>query len=101
MGLAIRPLTRILIRAACAMLCAGLVVGAAMAANYLTTASKSISLLFEPISLLLMPGLVVSILTSGPHDYSPHNVAVVSLVFYAVFFYAALHWLSRRRNPWS
>ena len=106
MGLAIAPhaktrAAQILTRAACAILCAALVVGAAMAANYLTTASKSISLLFEPVSLLLMPGLIVSILTAGPHDYSPHNVTIVSLAFYFVFFYAVLHWLSRRRNPWS
>jgi hypothetical protein len=98
MGLAIRPPAHILSRAACAILCASLVVGAAVAAGFLTTAPKIISLMLEPISLLLMPGLVVSILTSGPHDYSPHIVTVVSLIFYALFFYAALHWISRRRN---
>ena len=43
-----------------------------------------------------MPGLAVSILTSGPHDYSPYTVTGVSFVFYALFFYVALHWLSRR-----
>jgi len=99
MGLAIRPPARILTRAARAILCAGLLVGTAIAANFLTTAPKSISLILEPISLLLMPGLVVSILTAGPHDYSPLTVAGVSLLFYAIFFYAALHWLARRRNP--
>jgi hypothetical protein len=98
MGIVIRPLFQILIRAAFAMLCAVLVVGAAILATNLTTAPKSVSLLLEPISLLLMPGLLASILTAGPHDYSPHTVANVSFVFYAVFFYGALHWLSRRRN---
>jgi hypothetical protein len=99
MGLAIRPLVQILIRAVLGILCAVLLVGAAILATNLTTAPKAISLLFEPISLLLMPGLLVSMLTSGPHDYSPHFVAYVSFVFYAVFFYGVLHWLSRRRNP--
>ena len=94
MGLTIARPAQILTRAACAILCAGLLVGTAIAANFLTTAPKSISLILEPISLLLMPGLVVSILTSGPHDYSPYSVAAVSLLFYA-----ALHWLARRRNP--
>ncbi len=98
MGLSIRRLTPFVTRAAWAILCATVLVAIAAAANFLTSAPKAISLLFEPISLLLMPGLLAAFAIAGPHDYSPTTVVVVSTVFYTAFFYFALSWLSRRRS---
>jgi hypothetical protein len=98
MGLAARRFVPILTRSLWAMLCAVILVGVASAANFLTTAPEALSLLFEPFSLLLMPGLLTSFALAGPHDYSIDTVLVASVVFYALFFYFALTWLSRRRS---
>ncbi len=86
----------VLIRIFQATLCASILVAIASAANFLTTAPKFISLLFEPLSLLLIPGLLASLLVAGPHDYNPLLVFQVSLVFYIVVFYWGLNWRARR-----
>ena len=70
-------------------------VSIATAAMFVTTAPKLVSLLVEPFSLLLMPGLVVAIIIAGPHDFSPGSVVFISAVFYFAFFYWALTWLSK------
>lgn len=96
MGLAVRRFVPIVTRTLWAMLCAAMLVAIASAANFLTTAPKVLSLLFEPFSLLLMPGLLASLALAGPHDYSPTTVVLTSVLFYSTFFYFALGWLSRR-----
>jgi hypothetical protein len=90
--------TTVLFRLFQATLCATILVGIASAANFLTTYPKAINLLFEPFSLFLLPGLFVSLVVAGPHDYSPILVAAASLAFYTPVFYALLHWRSRS-NP--
>ncbi len=86
----------ILVRLVQAILCATIVVAVASAANFLTTAPKLISLVFEPFSLLLIPGLIASLLIAGPHDYSPIIVVQFSLVFYVLAFYWVLTRRARR-----
>lgn len=71
------------------------VVAVATEAMFVTTAPKLVSLLVEPFSLLLMPGLVAAILIAGPHDFSPGSVVFISAVFYFGFFYWAVTWLSK------
>ena len=64
-------------------------------AMYVTTAPKLISLVVEPLSLLLMPGLVGAIVVAGAHDFTPGSVLFLSAIFYFAFFYGALTWLSK------
>jgi hypothetical protein len=61
-------------------------------AMYVTTAPKWVSLAIEPVSLFLLPGLVVSLAIAGPHDFSPLWVAAASDTFYFALFY----WLFSR-----
>jgi len=79
------------------MLCAAVLVGGAVAAVYATTMPASISLVVEPLSLLLLPGLVFSILAAGAHDFAPETVIYASFVWYLVFFYLIFTWRYRRR----
>lgn len=72
-------------------------VAMASAGMFLTTAPETVSLLFEPLSLLLMPGLLVSLLVVNAHDYSPPVVVETAFVFYFLFFLAALWVWSRKR----
>ena len=65
-------------------------VGVATAGMFVTSAPKFVSLLFEPFSLLLMPGLIVAILFAGAHDFSPLSVVGVAAVFYFGFFFWVL-----------
>jgi len=62
----------------------------ATAGMYLTSAPKYVSLLAEPFSLLLMPGLVLAVVLSGPHDFVPVDVVFIAAGFYLCFFYWAL-----------
>ncbi len=54
---------------------------------FVTSAPKALSLLIEPFSLLLMPGLVVAVLSAGAHDFSPLTVVCVAAAFYFCFFF--------------
>ena len=64
-------------------------------AMFVSTAPKLVSLVVEPFSLLLMPGLVVAIVLAGPHDFTPGSVLFIAAMFYFAFFYWALTWLSK------
>lgn len=65
-------------------------VSVATAGMFVTSAPKLVSLLLEPFSLLLMPGLVVAVILSGPHDFSPGSVVFIAAIFYCGFFYWVL-----------
>ena len=62
----------------------------ASCAMYVTAAPKFVSLVAEPFSLLLMPGLVAAVILSGPHDFIPTDVVYLASIFYFAFFYWAL-----------
>jgi len=62
----------------------------ASGAMFVTSAPKFVSLLAEPFSLLLMPGLVAAVILSGPHDFVPIDVVYLAAIFYFCFFFWAL-----------
>ena len=82
-------------RLVCAALLSAVLVAVATAGMYVTTAPRLISLLLEPFSLLLMPGLVVAVMLAGPHDFSPGSVVFIAVVFYCGFFFWALPRISK------
>ena len=77
-----------------ALLTAGLIL-LSCAGMYVTTAPRLISLLVEPFSLLLMPGLVVAILIAGAHDFTPTSVVCIAAGVYFGLFYWALAWRAK------
>lgn len=94
MGLGVSIWKRLAISA---MLTACLVTLAAEA-MFVTSSPKLVSLLVEPFSLLLMPGLVVAVIVAGPHDFSPLGVVSLTAAFYFGFFYWALTYWARSRR---
>ena len=69
-------------------------------AMLLNTAPEWLSLMLEPVSLVLLPGLAAGLISSSPHDLDPGIILDASLLFYFfVFFLAfeALAWRKRRR----
>ena len=85
-----------------ASLAAAIVVSLGSAGMLFSTGPEWASLLFEPVSLLLLPGLLVGLLVSGPHDLDPHVVMNGTIVLYFLVFWAVLEWrawrLRRRRR---
>lgn len=95
MGLAIATFLRhILIAAAVTLVIAAL----ASVGLLVTTAPEALSLAVEPLSLLLVPGLLVAVLTSSLHDISPVRVLSVSLVFYFLLTFFLLRRHARKQS---
>jgi cbb3-type cytochrome oxidase subunit 1 len=72
--------------------------GTAMLFN---TAPEWISVIVEPLSLLLVPGLVAGMVESGPHSLDPSIIVDASVIFYFVVFFVffeARAWRRRRRR---
>jgi len=76
------------------------VVGLASAGLLFSTARESVSLVLEPMSLMLMPGLLFGLYQAGPHDLDPRVILGASVGFYFMFFFSVLEWRawSRRRR---
>lgn len=84
-------------------------VGVASLAMMLTTAPRAVNLVFEPLSLLLLPGIVVAIAWTTAqghahrhtrtfadnHDFSVSFVVLCTLAFYFVVLYWLLHLRAR------
>jgi len=81
-----------------AALLTALLMAGAIGAMFVTTAPAIVSLLLEPFSLLLTPGLLAGLLSSGPNDLSPITVVTVTAGFYFGFFYLALWWFGRSKR---
>ncbi len=65
--------------------------------EFFATAPEWISIILEPLSLLLMPGFAVALVATGIHDLDPSTIVQVSIVFYLIFFYVWLSWRARRK----
>ena len=75
-------------------------VWAAVGAMYVTSAPKWVTLLVEPESLFLLPGLVVAIVVAGQHDLSATVVVEASAGFYFLAFFVWFWWRGRwARRP--
>jgi hypothetical protein len=65
------------------------------------TAPEWLSLIVEPLSLILLPGLCVGLAGTGPHDLEPHLVVDASVLFYFLLFlflFQLRTWRRRRRR---
>jgi hypothetical protein len=83
-----------------ALACSAVLTAAATTALYVTAAPKWISLLLEPLSLLLLPGLAIAMVVAGRQDFSPQAVIEASALFYLLCAYAWLLWrVARTRSP--
>jgi hypothetical protein len=74
------------------------VVGIGSACMLFSTGPEWASLIFEPVSLVLMPGLLVGMVLSGPHDLQPQVVLAGTIVFYFLLFWVVLEWRAWRRR---
>ncbi len=89
-GRGLGPFSGFMLRVVLAGLGAAALVWIASVAMLFNTAPAWLSLVFEPLSLFLLPGLLVSVAASGPHDLDAAMVIESSAVIYFVCFLAAL-----------
>ena len=78
-----------------AAIAAGMLTSAAVAALYVTSLPKFVAMALEPMSLFLMPGLVVAMAVAGRHDLAGKLVVEVSAVFYLGLFWVWFWWRGR------
>jgi hypothetical protein len=88
-------------RLAISALLTAVLIAVATEGMFVTSAPRLVSLLVEPFSLLLMPGLVVAVILAGPHDFSPISVVWIAAVFYLGFFFWALTYWHKTRHRTS
>jgi hypothetical protein len=86
-----------LLRACGSILCAAILIGLGSGAVFLTTESRVLSYLLEPLSLLLLPGLLIALGAAGAHDFSPNSVIYAAFAWYIVFFYLIFTWRYRHQ----
>ncbi len=87
----------ILRRTILALLLAAAIVALASAGLYVTSAPAVVSLLVEPLSLLLLPGLVAALVAAGPHDFTARAVVIWSMLLYTAISFFALRRLALAR----
>jgi len=91
MGLTLR-------RTAFSLLLAAALVAVSSAAIYVTSAPRLISLLVEPFSLLLFPGLFIAMAAAAPRDFTSQSVVLWSMLIYTPLFFLALRALGRSQR---
>jgi hypothetical protein len=95
-GKGLGPFAGFMLRVVLAGAATALVVWVAAAAMLFTTAPAYVSLIVEPLSLLLLPGLAVGVYVTGPHELDPKMVVEGSVIFYFVCFLVGLEWRAFR-----
>ena len=98
-----RPLAGLVLRRLVyASLLSALLLAVACTALFVTSAPAAISLLVEPFSLLLVPGLLMAVAVTGSHaDVSASVILGTSATFYFCLFYIVLSRFQTRSQPRS
>ena len=79
-------------------LAAAVLLGAAYSGMFVAMAPRLISESVEPLSLLLLPGLVFAIISAGPHDFQPETVFKASALFWFLAAFLFFTWRARTRR---
>ena len=68
----------------------------ALSGMFVAMAPRLISESVEPLSLLLVPGLLFAIASVGPHDFKPETVIKVAALFWFLVAFLFFTWRARR-----
>ena len=79
-------------------LAAAALVGIAYSGMFVAMAPRLISETVEPLSLLLLPGLLFAIASVGPHDFQPDTVLKASALFWFLATFLLFTWRARTRR---
>jgi hypothetical protein len=92
-----RGILRVLLGLALSAIASGLIVLAGALALFAASLPRWLSLALEPVSLLLAPGVVASIVLSRVHDYKEETILRGDLIFYFLLVFVLLCGWDRRR----
>jgi len=90
------PVARFFLRLVGSGAAAGAVAGVGMFGMLFMRAPAWVSLMFEPLSLLLLPGWLLSAWNTLSHEVRPHQVVEDSCVFYFVVIWLVAEARTRR-----
>ncbi len=65
---------------------------------FVAMAPRWLSESIEPLSLLLLPGLLFAIASVGPHDFKPEAVLKASALFWFLVSFLLYTWRARTRH---
>ena len=74
---------------------AAALIGIAYSGMFVAMAPRFISEFVEPLSLLLLPGLLFAIASVGPHDFQPETVLKASALFWFLAAFLFFTWRAR------
>lgn len=77
---------------------AAVIVAIAYSGMFVAMAPRLISEAVEPLSLLLLPGLLFAIASAGPHDFQPDTVLQASALFWFLIAFLFFTWRARTRR---
>ncbi len=80
---------------------AAVLLGVACSGMFVAMAPRLLSESVEPLSLLLLPGLVFAIVSAGPHDFQPETVLKASALFWFLAAFLLFTWRARTRSSAS
>ncbi len=78
-------------------LAAAAILGIAYSGMFVSMAPRVVSESVEPLSLLLLPGLLFAIVSAGPHDFQPGTVLGAAAVFWFLAAFLFFTWRARSR----
>ena len=96
-----RPLLRlrgIVFRLLLSAVTTAAILAVALSGMFVAMAPRLISESIEPLSLLLLPGLLFAIASVGPHDFKPDTVVKVAALFWFVTAFFFLTWRAHTRS---
>ncbi len=96
-----RSALRLLLDLALSAIASALIVGAGALALFSASWPKWLSLTVEPVSLLLAPGVVASLLFTRIHDYTEEAILQTDLLFYFLLMFVLLVGSRRRARRHS
>ncbi len=77
---------------------AAAILALACSGMFVAMAPRLISESVEPLSLLLLPGLLFAIASVGPHDFQPETVLQTSALFWFLIAFLFFTWRARNRR---
>ena len=89
---------RIVWRVVLSVALAAVLIGVGSAALFVTSAPKWVSLAVEPLSLVLTPGVAISMAFTKAHDYKQWEILRGAFGFDALVVYGLLWWRDGRRS---
>ncbi len=94
----LQKLRQVVLHLLLAALTAALIMGIGLSGMLVAMAPRLLSECVEPLSLLLLPGLFIAIVSAGTHDFLPEVVVRAAAIFWFLAAFLFFTWRARTPN---